>query len=133
MCGCCFPSAFSVFLGGFLLLVVLSSSSFGWLLLLLRGGYSGGGGCVQNQKRRQDARLKTEFTSKGNQCPLSIRHPPRYSNHAIDGFCVPSVLRFQSPNFTSSEHAICIPNETLPSQAELRTDIWGSSRSSDPW
>ena len=31
-------------------------------------------------------------------CPLSIRHPPRYSNHAIDGFCVPSVLRFQSPN-----------------------------------
>ena len=43
----------------------VASSSFGWLLLLLRGGYSGGGGCVQNQKRRQDARLKTEFTSKG--------------------------------------------------------------------
>ena len=46
-------------------------------------------------------------------CPPSICHSPRNSNHAVDGFCVPSVLRFQSPDFTSSEHTICNPNETL--------------------
>ena len=46
-------------------------------------------------------------------CPLFLRHPPRYSNHTVDNFCVPSVLRLQSPNFTSSENTICVPNEAL--------------------
>ena len=44
-------------------------------------------------------------------CP--VRHPQRYSNHTVDSFCVPSVLRLQSPNFTSSEHTVCVPNQTL--------------------
>ena len=44
---------------------------------------------------------------------FSVCHPQRHSNHTIDGFFVTSVLRFPSPNFSGSEHAICIPNEAL--------------------
>ena len=40
-----------------------------------------------------------------------VCHSPRCSDHIVDGFCVPSVLRFQSPDIASSDH--CSPNETL--------------------
>ena len=43
---------------------------------------------------------------------LSTVHLP-HSNHVVNCFCVPSVLRFQSPNFASSERTVCIPDETL--------------------
>ena len=46
-------------------------------------------------------------------CPLSVRHPPRYSNHAVDGFCVPLVLRFQSPISRALNTPICVPTEAL--------------------
>ena len=46
-------------------------------------------------------------------CPPSICHSPRYSNHTVDNSCVPSVLRLQPSDFTSSEHTICIPDETF--------------------
>ena len=46
-------------------------------------------------------------------CPPSIYHSPRYSNHTVNSSCVPSVLRLQPSDFTSSEHTICIPDETF--------------------
>ena len=45
--------------------------------------------------------------------PPSSCHSPRYSDHAVDCFRVPCVLRFQYPDFTSSKNTICIPDETL--------------------
>ena len=71
-------------------------------------------------------------------CPFSVCHPPRHSYHIVDGFFVPPILRFQSPNLSGSEHAICIPNEALcavvsHSKAKPHTDIWGLFCSSVLW
>ena len=67
--------------------------------------------CSLKWQRRDWNGVHSNFWSV--HCPLSVRHPPRCSNHTVNGFSVPSVLRFQSPNFTTSEHTICVPNETL--------------------
>ena len=46
-------------------------------------------------------------------CPSAVCQSPRFSNYVLDGFFVPPVLRFQSSDFASSDHTICIPNETF--------------------
>ena len=38
--------------------------------------------------------------------PSAVCHSPMYSNYVVDGFFVPSALRFLSSDFTSSEHTI---------------------------
>ena len=52
----------------------------------------------QRERRREGEKERVSV-----HCPPSICHPPWYSNHVVDCFCVPSVLRFQSPDFTSSD------------------------------
>ena len=67
--------------------------------------------CFLKRQRRDWNGVHSNFWSV--HCPPAVCHSPRYSNHAVDCFRVPSVLRFQSPDFMSSEHTICNPGETL--------------------
>ena len=50
--------------------------------------------------------------SCSNHCPSAVCHCPKYSDHDVDCFLVPSALRFQS-DFTSSEYTVCNANETF--------------------
>ena len=93
--------------------------------------------CSLKRQRRDWDGIHPDFWSVN--CPCSVGHPPRHSNHIVDGFFVSPILRLQSPNFSGAEHAICIPNEALTLrccfafQAKLHTDIWGSFCSSVLW
>ena len=73
--------------------------------------------CSLKWQQKDWDRVHSNFWSV--HCPVPVCHSPRYSNHTVDGFCVPSALRFESSDFASSECTICTPNETLfriPSQ-----------------
>ena len=67
--------------------------------------------CSLERQRRDRNGVHSNFWPVN--CPPSICHSPRYSNHTVDSSCVPSVLRLQPSDFTSSEHTICIPDETF--------------------
>ena len=85
--------------------IVAPNSSMSFLVILslwIRAPSNGNGGIGMGSTR-----------TSGLSPLFSVCHPPRHSNHIVDGFFVPPILRFQSPNFSGSEHAICIPNEAL--------------------
>ena len=44
---------------------------------------------------------------------FAVCRSPLHSYHTVDDFLVPSVLMLQFPNFSSSEHNICVPNVAL--------------------
>ena len=45
--------------------------------------------------------------------PLSINISPRNSDHFVDGFFVPPVLLFHSPDLARSEYTFCRPHKAL--------------------
>ena len=73
------------------------------LSLWIRASSNGNGGIGMGSTR----------TSGLSTVHVPLCHSPRYSNHAVDGFRVPSALRFQSSDFASSGYTICIPDETF--------------------
>ena len=52
------------------------------------------------------------FSRTSVYCSLAICRPPRHSNHTVDGLFVPSALRLQTFDFTSTEHSFYNSNET---------------------
>ena len=66
--------------------------------------------CSFTRQWRDWDRVHLNFCSV--HCPSAVCHSPKYSNHVLDGFFVPSALRFQLSDSTSSEYTICMPNKT---------------------
>ena len=75
-------------------------------------------GCVATEASNSGFRIRRNWDRVHSNvwsvhCPSAVCQSPRCSNFIVGGFLVPSALRFQSSDFASSGHTICIPNQTL--------------------
>ena len=67
--------------------------------------------CFLKRQWRNWDRAHSSFWSV--HCPSAVCQSPKFSNHAVDCFRVPSVLRFQSSEFAISEYTFCTPSQTF--------------------